>query len=127
MSLPFPLIRRLWQPRHPSRLPYGALRAALTGPVGAANTLVPSRGNGRLCLARFPIRAVISLPLVGSERSGKPDISLATKTGHFHVLITGGAAPKGASIRFQVSNMPMAMVIVEGQAQINVTPMMIWF
>ena len=88
MSLPFPLIGSLWQRRHPSRLSYGALRAALTGPDGAANTPIPSRGNGRLCLARFPIRAVISLPLVGSERSGKPDISLATKTGHFHVLIT---------------------------------------
>jgi len=88
MSLPFPLTRSLWPRRHPSRLPYGALRAALTGPVGAANNSIPSTGNGRPCLVRFPIRALISLPLVGPERSGKPDISLATKTGHFHVLIT---------------------------------------
>jgi len=88
MSLPFPLTRSLWPRRHPSRLPYGALRAALTGPVGAANNSIPSTGNGRPCLVSFPIRALISLPLVGPERSGKPDISLATKTGHFHVLIT---------------------------------------
>jgi hypothetical protein len=47
-SLPFYFRHR----GHPSRLPYGSLRSALTGPVRDANFPL-TRGNGRFCTARF--------------------------------------------------------------------------
>ena len=66
-----PSSARLWQRRHPSRLPCGALRAALTGPDSAAENHVLIAGNG------------------GFGHGHKPDISRVNESGHFHVLITG--------------------------------------
>jgi len=69
-----PSSARLWQRRHPSRLPCGALRAALTGPDSAAENHVLIGGNG------------------GFGHGHKPDISRVNRSGHLHVLITGFSA-----------------------------------
>ena len=45
---------------HPSRLPYGSLRSAWTGPVRDPNGFFLIRGNGRLCPG-----GLLRLPLVG--------------------------------------------------------------
>jgi hypothetical protein len=46
---------------HPSRLPYGSLRSAWTGPGRDPNGVFLIRGNGRLCPG-----GLLRLPLVGT-------------------------------------------------------------
>jgi hypothetical protein len=48
---------------HPSRLPYGSLRSAWTGPGRDPNGFFLIRGNGRLCHRRRWLR----LPLIGTK------------------------------------------------------------